>query len=60
LDALLHPQHGLYANAAVNVPGVTAALELRAELGYLAHPIPSIEKYVDLSYHRTALATADK
>lgn len=60
LDALLDPQHGLYANAAVNVPGVAAALELRAELGYLAHPIPPIEKYVDLSYHRTALATADK
>jgi hypothetical protein len=25
----------------------------------LAHPIPPVEKYVDLSYHRTALSTAD-
>ncbi len=59
LDALLNPQHGLYANAALNTSGVKSALELRAELGYLAHPIPSVEKYVDLSYHRTALSTED-
>lgn len=56
-DALLHPQHGLYPKADVNMSGVTAALELRAELGYLAHPTPPVEKYVDLTYHRTALAT---
>jgi ABC-type nitrate/sulfonate/bicarbonate transport system substrate-binding protein len=56
LDALLHPQHGLYKNAVVNMAGVTAALELRAELGYLARPVPPVEKYVDLSYHRTALS----
>ncbi len=55
LDALLHPQHGLYPNAVLNISGVTAALELRAELGYLPHPVPPVEKYVDLSYHRTAL-----
>ena len=55
LDALLDPKHGLYANAALNTSGVQAALELRAELGYLARPIPPVEKYVDLSYHRTAL-----
>ena len=60
LDALLDLQHGLYANATVNASGVTAALKVRAELGYLALPIPPIEKYVDLSYHRTALSTADK
>jgi ABC-type nitrate/sulfonate/bicarbonate transport system substrate-binding protein len=59
LDALLHPKHGLYANAVLNMSGVTAALQLRAELGYLAHPIPPVEKYVDLSYHRTALPTPD-
>lgn len=55
LDALLDPQHGLYPNAAVNIAGVTAALELRAELGYLAQPIPPVEKYLDLSYHWRAL-----
>ena len=59
LDALLHPKHGLYANCVLNMSGVTAALELRAELGYLTHPIPPVEKYVDLSYHRTALPTPD-
>jgi ABC-type nitrate/sulfonate/bicarbonate transport system substrate-binding protein len=58
LDALFHPKHGLYANAAINMSGVTAALELRAELGYLAHPIPPVAKYVDLSYYRTALSIA--
>ena len=56
LDALLDPKHGLYANAALNMSGVKAALELRAELGYLARPIPPVEKYVDLSYHRRALS----
>ena len=56
LDALLDPQHGLYPNAAVNIAGVTAALKLRAELGYLARPIPPVETYVDLSYHRRALS----
>jgi ABC-type nitrate/sulfonate/bicarbonate transport system substrate-binding protein len=59
LNALLDPQHGLYADAAVNISGVTAALELRTELGYLAHPISPVEKYVDLSYGRRALASAD-
>ena len=56
LDALIHPQRGLYPNAALNMTGVKAALELRAELGYLARPIPPVEKYVDLSYHRRALS----
>jgi hypothetical protein len=55
LDALFHPKHGLYANAAINMSGVTAALELRAELGHLARPISSVEKYLDLSYYREAL-----
>jgi ABC-type nitrate/sulfonate/bicarbonate transport system substrate-binding protein len=55
LDALLDPQHGLYPNAVLNISGVAAALELRAELSYLVHPIPPVEKYVDLSYHRAAL-----
>jgi ABC-type nitrate/sulfonate/bicarbonate transport system substrate-binding protein len=59
LEALLHPKHGLYPNAVVNRAGVTAALELRAELGYLPHPIPSLEKYVDLSYHQKALPKAE-
>jgi hypothetical protein len=56
LAALLDPEHGLYPAAAVNLSGVTAALEVRAELGYLARPIPPIEKYVDLSYHQKALS----
>jgi ABC-type nitrate/sulfonate/bicarbonate transport system substrate-binding protein len=59
LDALFHPEHGLYANAVINMSGVTAALELRAELGYLARPIPSAEKYLDLSYYREALSSGE-
>jgi ABC-type nitrate/sulfonate/bicarbonate transport system substrate-binding protein len=56
LNALLDPEHGLYPKAALNLSGVAAALELRAELGYLARPIPPVEKYIDLSYYRKALA----
>lgn len=49
LDALLHPQHGLYPKAELNVDGVRAVLELRAELGYLQRPLPPLAKYLDLS-----------
>jgi len=56
LDALLNPEHGLYPKAALNLSGVTGALELRAELGYLARPIPPVEKYVALSYYQKALS----
>jgi ABC-type nitrate/sulfonate/bicarbonate transport system substrate-binding protein len=56
LDVLLNPEHGLYPKAALNMSGVTAALELRAELGYLARPIPPVEKYVDLTYYWKALS----
>ena len=56
LAALLDPEHGLYPAAAVNLSGVTAALEIRAELGFLARPIPPVEKYVDLSYYQKALS----
>jgi ABC-type nitrate/sulfonate/bicarbonate transport system substrate-binding protein len=57
LNALLDPEHGLYPNAIVNTSGLRAALELRAELGYLARPVPAVEKYVDLSYYRKAMIT---
>lgn len=59
LDALLAPDRGLYPKAAVNVAGVAAALELRAELGYLAEPIAPLEKYVDLSFYRKAAEIGD-
>jgi hypothetical protein len=59
LDALLDPRHGLYPGAAVNLPGVLTTIELRAELGYMAQPIPPVEKYVDLSYYRSALAIGE-
>ncbi len=55
LDDLLNPRHGLYPRAALNLPGIAAALELRAEMGHLARPVPPPEKYVDLSYYRNAL-----
>ena len=59
LDALLDPEHGLYTKASLNMSGVTAALQLRADLGYLARPLPAIEKYVDLSYYRKALSIGE-
>ncbi|MBI2881636.1 MAG: ABC transporter substrate-binding protein [Candidatus Tectomicrobia bacterium] len=58
LDALLDPRHGLYPRAELNVPGVAAALSLRAEMGHLAPPAPPPEKYLDLMYYREAVASA--
>ena len=56
LDGLLDPEHGLYPKAALNVSGVAAALELRAEMSYLARPIPPVDTYVDLSYYQNAVS----
>ena len=41
LDSLLDPKHGLYPKAALNVPGIAAALELRAGMGFIASPAPT-------------------
>lgn len=57
LDALIDPEYGLYPKAALNLPGIATALELRAEMGYLARPLPPVEKYVDLSYYRKAVGS---
>ena len=55
LDSLLDPRHGLYRRAELNVPGIAAALELRAGMGFLTSPTPPPDKYMDPSYHRTAV-----
>jgi len=55
LNALLDPAHGLYPKAELNIAGVSAAVELRADLNYLARPVPAVEKYMDLSYYRRAI-----
>jgi ABC-type nitrate/sulfonate/bicarbonate transport system substrate-binding protein len=57
LDSLLDPEHGLYRSAGVNRSGIAAALDLRAEMGYLPRPVPPVEKYVDLSYYQNAVST---
>ena len=57
LNALLDPERGLYPKAAINLPGVAAALDLRTELGYLACLVSPVEKDVDLSFYRKALST---
>lgn len=57
LAALLDPRHGLHPRAELNVPGVAAALELRAEMGYLTHPVPPPEKYIDPRYYREAVGS---
>lgn len=55
LDALLDPRNGLHPKAELNLAGITAVLELRAEIGYLMPPVPPAQKYVDLSYYRQAV-----
>ena len=55
LDALLDPAHGLYPKAALNVPGIAAALDLRAGMGYITAPPPAPEKYIDVSYYEAAV-----
>jgi ABC-type nitrate/sulfonate/bicarbonate transport system substrate-binding protein len=55
LDALLDPSYGIYPEAELNLSGIEAALELRAEMGFLNRPVPAVEKYVDLSYYRKAV-----
>lgn len=55
LDALLDTAYGLYPEAELNLAGVQAALELRAEMGFLNRPLPPVEKYVDLSFYRKAV-----
>jgi hypothetical protein len=57
LARLLDPPHGLYPDAALNIPGLAAVLELRAEMGRLAAPLPAVDRYIDLSYYRKAVAT---
>jgi ABC-type nitrate/sulfonate/bicarbonate transport system substrate-binding protein len=57
LASILDPQHGLYADAALNLPGIAAVLELRAEMEHLTAPLPAVDRYIDLSYYKKAVAT---
>ena len=41
----------------MNLPGLRAVLELRAEMGFLKPPLPPVEKYIDLSYYNRAVET---
>jgi hypothetical protein len=54
----LDPNSGIYPLAGLNLPGIAAVLELRAEMGRLTPPLPPVEKYIDLSYYRNALGTS--
>jgi ABC-type nitrate/sulfonate/bicarbonate transport system substrate-binding protein len=55
LDALVDPAYGIYPRAELNLPGVAAVLELRAEMGNLNRPLPPVEKYIDISFYRQAV-----
>jgi ABC-type nitrate/sulfonate/bicarbonate transport system substrate-binding protein len=57
LDALLDSEYGMYPKAELNLPGLRAVLELRAEMGYLKQPLPPVEKYIDRSYYNGAVET---
>jgi NitT/TauT family transport system substrate-binding protein len=59
LNELLDPARGLYPDAGLNIAGVSAAVELRADLNYLARPVPAPDKYMDLSYYRKAVSSED-
>ena len=54
LAALLDSENGLYPDAALNIAGLSSVLALRAETGRLTPPIPSVERYLDLSYYKSA------
>jgi hypothetical protein len=41
--------------AAIDVKGVEAVIRLRAEAGFLKTPVPSAEKYYDLTYYNRAV-----
>ncbi len=60
LEVLLDRAHGIYPRAALNISGVAAAIELRADLGYLARPVPPTERFIDLSYYNQALPAGAK
>lgn len=55
LTALLDRRNGLYPEAKLNVPGIAAALDLRAEMGFLERPLPPVDKYIDTSYYQRAM-----
>jgi ABC-type nitrate/sulfonate/bicarbonate transport system substrate-binding protein len=55
LDALLDSDYGMYPKAELNLPGLRAVLELRADMGYLKQPLSPVEKYIDLSYYDRAV-----
>ncbi len=55
LDSLLDVRHGLYPRAELNIPGVAAALDLRAGMGFIAAPPPPPEKYIDVSFYEAAV-----
>jgi ABC-type nitrate/sulfonate/bicarbonate transport system substrate-binding protein len=57
LDALLDWDYGIYPKAALNLPGLKAVLELRAEMGYMKQPLPPLDNYIDLSYYNRAVET---
>ncbi|MSP98163.1 MAG: ABC transporter substrate-binding protein [Betaproteobacteria bacterium] len=55
-DALADPDDGLFPDAAIDVPGIQTALQLRVDAGLLKAPPPDPSRYYDPGYHRRALA----
>ncbi len=49
-DALADPADGIFRDAAIDVPGIQAVLNLRAEAGLLKSPTPGPSKYYDAAY----------
>ncbi|HEY7319464.1 MAG TPA: ABC transporter substrate-binding protein [Candidatus Binatia bacterium] len=57
LASILDPQHGLYPDAALNLPGIATVVKLRAEVGRLTAPLPPVDRYIDFSYYKKAMTT---
>lgn len=55
LDGLLDSDYEIYPKAELNLPGLKAVLELRADMGYMKQPLPPVDKYLDLSYYNRAV-----
>jgi ABC-type nitrate/sulfonate/bicarbonate transport system substrate-binding protein len=51
----VNPATGVVPRAAIDVKGIEAVMQLRAEAGLLKMPLPPAEKYYDVTYYNRAV-----
>ena len=54
-DQEMDPATGAIPKAALDLKGLDTVIKLRAEMGFLKPPIPSADKYYDLTYYNRAV-----